>query len=390
MKRKTMIRRAALTLALCFCLTAPVFADGADEGAYTGAFEEFAQLEGLEGAFVTELPDEADALVMLGSRQLRQGDTLTANELQYLTVQPVNGWTGEAKLCLLPVCGGTLGDEAVLTMHVVGSTEGPSAPDRELEVYRGIPVSDNLRASGEGTLTFRLKDAPQKGDVELEENGAFTYTPRGELVGEDRFTFTVTDAAGRESEPATVRVTIRRPMDRRTFADLDRDRQVPALWLREQGVIDCGEEDGRLCFYPDRTLSRAAFLTMLMELRGMAPEVGLRSGGFADEAEAPAALRPYLAAALRMGIVRGTASPRGLLFMPNEPITQEEAVQMTLRVLERTGSAQTAQPEASTLPAWAESVTVFWQTADPERPVGDGPLTREQAAQLLYEAARQP
>ena len=388
MKRKTFFCRAAVALALCFCLTAPVFADGTG-GSDTGVFEEFAQLEGLQGVFVTALPDESEAAVMLGSRQLCRGDALTANELQYLTLCPVGGWTGEAKLSLLPVCGGELGDETVLTMHVVGADEGPSAPDRELEVYRGIPVSDDLRASGQGELTFRLKDAPKKGDVELDETGAFTYTPRGELVGEDSFTFTVTDAMGRESEPATVRVTIRKPMDRRTFADLDRDRQVAALWLREQGVIECAEEDGRLCFYPERTISRAAFLTMLMKLRGVAPEVGLRSGGFADEAEAPAELRPYLAAALRMGIVRGTASERGLLFLPNEPVTREQAVQMTARVLELTAEAGSDGEAGRTAPVWTGD-GALWQNAVPERPVGDGPLTREQAAQLLYEAARLP
>ncbi|MFR5421782.1 MAG: Ig-like domain-containing protein [Oscillospiraceae bacterium] len=42
----------------------------------------------------------------------------------------------------------------------------------------------------------------------MQENGSFVYTPRQEWVGEDSFTFTVTDAAGNVSHPATVRITV--------------------------------------------------------------------------------------------------------------------------------------------------------------------------------------
>ena len=362
MKRKLFFFRAMVALCLALCLAAPVFADGTDE-AYTGALEEFAQLEGLQGVFVTGIPDADEAKVLLGAREIRRGDVLTADELRYLSLQPAGEWEGEAEICFLPVCGGVLGDETVLTMHVQRE-KAPAAPDQTLEIWRGIPGSGTLRATGEGRLSFRLLDAPAKGTVELDADGAFTYTPKGQLVGEDSFSFTVIDEAGRESEPARVLVTIRKPTDSRSFADLDRDRQFTALWLRQTGVYEGGEEDGRLCFYPERSVSRIEFLSELMELTGITPELGLSPAAFADESDTPAEQRPYLAAALRRGLVRGYDSEEGPIFLPNQPIKSSEAARMVARVLEELGcadAAKAAEKDAAaacpdcgaSVPAWA-------------------------------------
>ena len=185
-------------------------------------------------------------------------------------------------------------------------------------------------------------------------------------MGEDSFSFTVTDAAGNVSAPATVRITIRKPTDAQTFADLDRDRQFEALWLRETGLFGGEIIDQRLSFGPERTVSRGELLAMVMDLAGIQPEIGLQVSCFADGEEAAPWLRPYLASALRRGFIRGESGPEGLRFRPNEPITQAEAEALAARVLGR----EVPVPAAGGM-------------------VPSAPLTRLAAAKLLYEASRE-
>ena len=392
MHRKLFLFRTALAVCLLLALALPAFADGAD-GAYAGTFDEFARLDGLQGVFVADLPDADQASVFLGSRQLRRGDVLTANELQYLTVEPAGSWAGEASVCFLPVCGGCVGEQTVLTMHVEPAQQ-PAAPDQSLEVYRSLPGSGVLRAAGEGELTFRLAQAPGKGTLELESDGAYTYTPRPEVIGEDFFTFTVTDGKGRESAPARVRITIRKPLDSRTFADLDRDGQFAALWLREQGLLEGGEEDGRLCFYPERTVSRMDFLEALMELADLRPELGLTCSGFADEKDLSGPRRAILAAAQRLGLARGFDSADGPIFLPNQPVKVSEAVMMVARTLDgaedaaasgrrRSGGAAASAEADGAVPAWAGSAAGVLASAGLTRSEPEQALTRLQAAELL-------
>lgn len=62
--------------------------------------------------------------------------------------------------------------------------------------------TDMLTASDDNgdTLLFSLGDAPVNGNVDIADNGAFTFTPDAEFTGEDSFTFTVSDGV---NDPVT-------------------------------------------------------------------------------------------------------------------------------------------------------------------------------------------
>jgi arylsulfatase A-like enzyme len=57
-------------------------------------------------------------------------------------------------------------------------------------------------------LTFAIVDQPTQGALTGGAGGIYTYTPNLGATGADSFTFTVTDAAGTTSDPATVSITI--------------------------------------------------------------------------------------------------------------------------------------------------------------------------------------
>ena len=367
--------RGLLTLVLMLALALPAAADAAGEtiseapAAENGVFcfsrEELDRRSALEGVFVTALPAEDCGRVLLGSRALRVGDAVTRADLSRLRLEAVKG--GDAVLTFLPFEDGCLGEQTVLTFHLESSEEEPpKALPAQIETWRNLPNTGKLRASGSGKLRFQLENRPRRGSVELEPDGSFSYTPKKNKVGEDSFSFTVSNEAGQVSEPATVRVTIRKPTDAQTFADLDRDQQFAALWMRETGLFGGELISERLSFGPEQTVSRGDFLAMVMDLEGIEPEIGLQVSAFADAEDAAPWLRPYLASALRRGLIQGERSAEGLVYRPNEAVTVAEAAALTARVFD----TELAIPAAC-----ADSPEV--------------PLTRMQAAELLYEASKQ-
>lgn len=399
MKHKAfLISGAVWLLALCLCLTLRVSADAPAESAAAelpeGAVwcfsrEELSQRPELEGVLITAVPETTQASLRLGERTLLPGDAVSRRDLSRMTLTPAAD--GEAALGYIPLEAGHLGAETTQTFHLERvEDQPPVALAGELETWRNLPNTGKLRAENddEGPLTFHLENRPRRGSVELSPDGSYTYTPGKNKVGEDSFTFTVTDQAGRSSAPATVRVTIRKPTDAQTYADLDRDAQFTALWLRETGLFGGELVSERLSFGPERSVSRGEFLAMLMDLRGIDPEVGLQRSGFVDEAEAAAWVRPYLASALRRGIVRGYPSQEGLVFLPNQPITQAEAALMVSRAL----GLEELQPAAALegekgLPAWVGGAGAALAAAGIDFAPAAEPLTRQQAADLLYQVS---
>lgn len=388
MKRKRFFCiRAALALILTLSLTLPVFAQTeirSDEE-YTFTGEEFSAWEDLRGIFVTGLSDDGFRL-LLGNRVILAGDVIAGEDLARLRLQPCRDEDAEASVRFLPICGDGLAEEAVFTMHVQkAEDEPPIARDLKLETYRNLPNSAVLRATNDddGPLTFRLKDRPTRGTVELAADGSFTYTPKKNKVGEDSFTYTVTDAGGNESAPATVRINIITPQDAETFADLDRNAQFTALWMRETGLFGGERVSDRLSFGPELPVSRGEFLAMLMDLEGVDPEIGLQSSGFVDEADAPQWIRPYLASAMRRGLARGCRSEEGLCFQPNRPVTGAEAALFLSRIL-RLDAVQTGAVPEPGVPAWAAGAAAALREAGISLTANRKSLTRSQVADLLY------
>lgn len=367
------------------------------DGTYRFTGREFSAGGEIQGVFLTKVP--AEIRLLLGSRVLRAGDVVAAADLGRLTLRPVLDRDAEAALCFLPIREGRAEAEDVFTLHVESARdEAPVARDGSLETWRNLPNTGRLRATddGEGELSFTLITKPRRGTVELGQDGRFTYTPQKNKVGEDYFTFTAADAAGNVSNEARVDIRILRPRDETTFSDLPESDQFTARWMRETGLFDGERMTGRLCFGPDQTVTRGEFLCMVMRLADIDPDVGLRSSGFVDEDEAPAWMRPYLASAMRRGIVRGTSSEGGLRFCPGRPVTAAEAAVMLTRALELDGPLPVSALSDASVPAWARGAVAVvsrltgtqtsgftWQM-----PSADTVLTRRQAADLLYAASK--
>ncbi len=340
------------------------------------------------GIFIRSVPEDTIGVFCLGNRRLRPGDVLSTDRLGDLRMIPACTENSVAVLSYSPIYGNKLGEEAQLVVKIrSGKNEAPKVEDMELETYKNIANNGKLSAvDPEGaSVEFSLGEMPKYGKVELKSDGSFLYIPHKNKVGEDSFTFTAKDEAGNESLPGTVKIKILKPSQAKTFADMEGDPAAfEAMWAESKNLTGGMEIAGRCCFCPDGIVTRGEFLAMVMELTEQTVDENLTASAFMDSNEAAPWLRPYLAAAVRKGIIRGEIKEDGLVFRPNDPIKGREAAVILQNLLQLPVSAS---EQDSSEPQWsAASVRALQESGFSVAP-GEN-LTREMAVCLLYGISR--
>ena len=260
MFHRTHIARAVTAICCAAALCLPVLAAEVDcDSVYCFTDTDFQ--EEVVGICITELPETHTGTVLLGTRVVRPGDILTAGQLSMLTFSPL--WTQEdqsAAVSYLPIYENRVAEEATMTIAIHGKQDkAPIAEDSALETYKNLENGGKLKASDpEGqALTFTLTRQPKRGDVQIREDGTFTYTPKKNKVGVDSFTYTAADPAGNVSREATVTIQIVKPTDAAMYTDTaGTDCRFTAEWLKNTGIF-AGEQMGNdCCCNPDRTVTR--------------------------------------------------------------------------------------------------------------------------------------
>src|SRR5690606_21894885 len=98
----------------------------------------------------------------------------------------------------------------VVTAHIAinAVNDAPLAQDGTLTTDEDAPKVGQLNADDiDGdALTYSIVTPPQHGTVQLQQNGAYTYTPEADYTGADSFVFKVNDGQS-DSNHATVAIT---------------------------------------------------------------------------------------------------------------------------------------------------------------------------------------
>lgn len=388
-----MDRKRLIALGLCGCcvlgLVGSVGAAQVEcDQVYCFSAGDFSEEEPLAGVCITGLPDSEAGTVLLGSRVIRSGDILTAQQLAQLTFQPLlTEEDVQAHVTYLPIYEDRVEKATALTISIKGKVDqAPVAEDSAIETYKNMPNQGKLKVSDpEGQkLTYTVTRQPKRGTVTIREDGSYLYTPKKNKVGTDSFTFTATDPAGKVSREATVTVQILKPSDTKTYADTaDTDCRFEAQWLREKGIFEAEQVAGERCFQPDKTVSRGEFLSMLVKTLGIEVDKNAEFTGFTDQA--PDWLKPYLAAALRSGITAGW--PHGDVFGAAQTMLGTEAAVLVSSALDLTVSVvATGKENDGEQPAWA--VNAMATMADNGISLDADGLTRAEAAKLLYRISK--
>lgn len=374
------IRLLSLLLALGCALTlaAPALAAEVDcEATYCFTPQDFSEEE-LSGICITALPHAQTGTVMLGSRVLRPGDILTVQQVEQMTFSPLKTEEDQvAQMEYLAIYENRVEPAAVMTLSIRGKEDkAPVAQDSALETYKNLPGEGKLLANDpeEQALTYTLVRAPRRGDVQLREDGSFTYTPKKNKVGVDSFTYTAADPAGNVSREATVTVQILKPTDARQYQDtVGKECRFAAEWMRNTGLFVAESVGGEDCFQPEKTVSRGEFLTMLVNLLELPVE----------EAAAPEWVQPYLDAAIRSGLVSGWQAES---FAMEEPITGAEAAVALQSALDLSAE-ELELTFGEELPDWA-ATSLAVMAANGVELEAEAHMTRAQVAQTLYKISR--
>ena len=278
--------------------------------------------------------------------------------------------------------------------HASGDSPLPIAENLTLTTYKNVAVEGTFAAvdpDGEG-VTFRITKNPARGAVTQGSEGSaqFTYTPYEDKLGKDSFTYVAEDASGNVSQPAIVSIKISRPDTKVTYSDMDGNpAHKAAIALAEEDVF-VGEQMGETWFFrPEAQVTREEFLAMAMDVTGMETLPEAQLTGFSDDDSISVWAKPYVASALRSGMIQGTTSGEdGAAFAPTRAITQTEAAVLLDRLLRVADVADTGKLTGEAAPVWAyqsvvnlEAVGVLDGAADLS-----GDLTRAQAAELLLSA----
>lgn len=388
-----------LTLAL-LCFTgfggAALAAEVDCDSTYCFCAEDFSQNANLEGICVTGLPDADSGTVLLGQRVIRPGDILTAAQLDQMTFAPLRTETdAQAVVSYLPIYADRVDADTVMTISIRGKRDNaPVAEDFALETYKNLPNQGQLKVHDpEGQpMTYNVVRQPKRGQVTVETNGSFTYTPKKNKVGVDSFTYTAVDPAGNVSREATVTVQILKPTDSAQYTDtVGQACRFAAEWMRNTGLF-VGERVGSdLCFQPEKAVSRGEFLAMLVEALDIPSQEAVMS---AVPADTPNWLKPYLAAAIRSGLTAGLPATETGSFEADRTVTGAEVAVMLQNALDLTVSQQVLDAAESAaaetkaeVPAWA-STSLTAMADNGIMLVADATLNRSQVAQLLYQVCQ--
>jgi len=388
---QTRILCVLLTLCCIFCLCGSVMAAEVDsDSIYCFTSADFSQSEDpLLGICITGLPETHTGTVMLGSRVLQKGDILTADQVAQMTFSPLNTEEDQqAQITYLPIYENRVERSATTALSIRGKKdEAPVATDSSLETYKNIPNEGKLKVNDpEGkALTFTLVRSPKRGEVVLQEDGSFVYTPKKNKVGVDSFTYTAADPAGNVSREATVTVQILKPTNPTQYTDTaGLDCRFEAEWLRNTGLFEGERLSSLVCFFPEKDVTRGQFLAMAVQALDI-PTEAVSAESLPEGT--PQWLAPYLTAAIRSGLTAGL--PDTETFDADSPITGAEAAVMLQNGLDLAISQQTLstyEAIGEDVPAWAAGALTVLQengiTMD-----ANTALTRADAANVLYQVS---
>lgn len=255
----------------------------------------------------------------------------------------------------------------------------PIAENLELKTFRHISVGGALSAydpDGE-IVAFMITTPPVKGDVQLEADGSFVYTPYYNKKGRDYFGYKAQDTDGNWSQEATVLIRIQKQKTPVWYEDMQgREGEYAAIALAERGLF-VGEQIGRrYCFQPEKPVTQGEFLALCMLAADKPVLKGVMRTGSAEDADIPDWMKEYVASAALQGVGSGTE------FEAEKQISKAEAAKILNAVLGLYPQDAAEADETVRACLNLQAVGVMQQTRADETA-----LTREEAARMLAAAA---
>ena len=349
---------------------------------------------------VQSLPETAAGELLLGSTRVAAGQTISGENLAYMTFCAAAedltraSFTFTANGGAIPMrCNIYLLDEVnyTPTLSVVPALSLKVSTHRDFSAYGTLSAYD---PDGDA-LVFEIVSYPQNGAIKLTDraSGRYVYTPNAGYTGSDCFTYVARDPYGNYSAAATVDLKVTLSGTSVTYADMKGSEAYnAALTMTEKGVMSGTQVGNQYYFYPENSVSRTEFLVMAMNAAGITEVPACEKTVFADDAEIPEAMKGYVAAAYEMKYISGSLKDGKLCFLPNEAITRAQAAVMLSNIVGLCDVPVTPTfADGSEIPVWASEAIYSLNAAGIMNPQAGyiaptAKLTRAQTAQMLAAA----
>lgn len=297
-------------------------------------FDNAVQGEKVSAITVTALPDTTAGELMLGEGEVSVGQCIDRENLAYLRYIPTNGARNTDFGFVPHTATGPSSYELRCRLKQRASVNCCPAPTGSItavSTHATLGVSGTLSATdADGdALYFEVVEYPVNGTLTLDaKTGDFSYRPTGNFHGEDHFRWRVQDEWGAYSESVYMEITVRELATGYLFSDVeDNATHHAALLVSEYGLLS-GEKMGeKHYFHPERALSRAAFVAILLE----AAEIKVtecEDTGYTDNADIPRGMRGAIKYAREKGWLG-----EDTVFRPHDAITRAEAAMIAAGVL---------------------------------------------------------
>lgn len=288
----------------------------------------------VERITVTALPPVTEGVLKLGHGEVTVGQSIPRETLSYLCFTPNDGVKNSSFSFVPETAGGVAGYTLTCNMALTDTVNCCPTGTKSataVSTHQSLSLSGVLTARDpEGdALRFEICNYPENGTVLLDSTtGAFTYTPNVGYYGADAFTWRVQDENGAFAPAAVVNITVRELLSEATFTDMQgHANHTHALHVSERGLLSGEVIGGKHYFHPQRALTRAAFVTILLEAAEIkAPRAD--STGYLDDAEIPVPMKGAVKYAKDKGWLGDGES-----FRPNDAITRAEAAAIAAKVL---------------------------------------------------------
>ena len=300
--------------------------------------EDFASMLGdscFTAITIQSLPDSTDGILKLGMRDVENGQVIERNMLDALRFIPAE--PGKTAVFNFVPCETDYEKPFICTVYMLDTLNfAPTARACAISAKESISVYGSLSATDPDgdEITYHIVSRPQNGKLSLAENGAYVYT--ASTASDDSFSYYVCDQYGNRSETVVVSISTTANASGVVYADLEKNEcALPAAVLAEKGVL-IGEKLGEeWVFSPNKTVTRADFLTMAMQMCEIDTTLlAANQSGFADSDTFSATQNRYITTAEGIGLVIGLETENGRCFCPNDPITSEQASTLLGRIAE--------------------------------------------------------
>lgn len=361
-------------------------------------------LSELDYVTIRRLPHVGEGTLFVGAMGAAEGQVISAGSLSQLSFAAASDTAPSEATMEISVNG----SDYAVTCRLCFLDRLNYTPTVSLAPAVSLNVSTFKNLATEGTvsaydpegdaITYEIVRYAAHGRVTLtnRHTGAYVYTPDAGFSGQDSFDYVVYDRYGNYSTSATVSITVS-SASAPIYADVEgRTDTAAILSVSAAGLMNGTQVGSEVYFKPDEAISRVEFLVTAMQAAGISAETAASSvmPDFADLADIPTAMRPFVAYAVEKKYVSGRTVDGKLCFLPEDSITRAEAAVILSNIIGyAVEDTVTAFADAKAMPTWSEEALTSLRalgilTAPDGNAHPTAAMTRAAAAGWLHRSMR--